>query len=104
MFFYLQHVGPSKKGRGPTNLFEVHARKLEDRVAIYCNDLGQPIGPEKARKELTRFLGTIAHDYNWAPLTYTDWHKVPNKDKIWEYVNVSSSMMSSFFCMLLIFY
>ncbi|KAL2929547.1 Phosphoribosylformylglycinamidine synthase subunit PurL, partial [Bienertia sinuspersici] len=68
-------------------MFEVHARKFEDRVAIYCNDKGQPIGPKKARNELTRFLGTIAHDYNWAPLTYTNWQKVPDKDKIWEYVN-----------------
>ncbi|KAL2894164.1 Tethering factor for nuclear proteasome STS1, partial [Bienertia sinuspersici] len=76
-----------KNGRGPTNMFEVHARKWEDRVAIYCNDKGQPIGPKKARNELTSLLGTIAHDYNWAPLTYTNWQKVPNKVKIWEYVN-----------------
>ncbi|KAL2921982.1 Neurogenic locus notch-like protein 1, partial [Bienertia sinuspersici] len=68
-------------------MFEVHARKWEDRVAIYCNDKGQPIGPKKAWNELTRFLGTIAHDYNWAPLTYTNWQKVSDKDKIWEYVN-----------------
>ncbi|KAL2902668.1 Phosphoribosylformylglycinamidine synthase subunit PurL [Bienertia sinuspersici] len=68
-------------------MFEVHARKFEDRVAIYCNDKGQPIGPKKARNELTRFLGTIAHDYDWAPLTYTNWQEVPDKDKIWEYVN-----------------
>ncbi|KAL2929753.1 putative cysteine-rich repeat secretory protein 31 [Bienertia sinuspersici] len=67
-------------------MFEVHARKFEDRVAIYCNDKGQPIGPKKARNELTRFVGTIAYDYNWAPLTYTNWQKVPDKDKIWEYV------------------
>ncbi|KAL2942821.1 Tethering factor for nuclear proteasome STS1, partial [Bienertia sinuspersici] len=80
-------VASKKNGRGPTNIFEVHARKWEDRVAIYCNDKGQPIGPKKARNELTRFLGTIAHDYNWAPLTYTNWQKVLNKDKIWEYVN-----------------
>uniref|UniRef100_A0A803NA32 Transposase n=1 Tax=Chenopodium quinoa TaxID=63459 RepID=A0A803NA32_CHEQI len=78
---------PKKKGRGPSNLFDVHARKWEDRVTIYCNDKGQPIGPEKARKELTRFLGTIAHDYNWAPLTYTNWKKVPKKEKICEFVN-----------------
>uniref|UniRef100_A0A803NA30 Transposase, Ptta/En/Spm, plant n=1 Tax=Chenopodium quinoa TaxID=63459 RepID=A0A803NA30_CHEQI len=78
---------PKKKGRGPSNLFDVHARKWEDRVTIYCNGKGQPIGPEKARKELTRLLGSIAHDYNWAPLTYTYWKKVPNKEKIWEFVN-----------------
>uniref|UniRef100_A0A803LVL4 Uncharacterized protein n=1 Tax=Chenopodium quinoa TaxID=63459 RepID=A0A803LVL4_CHEQI len=78
---------PKKKGRGPTNLFDVHARKWEDRVAIYCNDKGQAIGTEKARKELIRFLGTIAHDYNWAPLTYTNWKQVPNKEKILEFVN-----------------
>ncbi|KAL2934987.1 Protein phosphatase PP2A regulatory subunit A [Bienertia sinuspersici] len=70
-------------------MFEVRARKFEDGVAIYCNDKGQAIGPKKTRNELTRFLGTIAHDYNWAPLTYTNWQKVPDKDKIWEYVNRS---------------
>ncbi|XP_056697857.1 uncharacterized protein [Spinacia oleracea] len=80
-----QH-GAKKKGRGPTNMFDVHARKFEARVPIYCNDKGQPRGPEKHRKELTRFLGTIARDYDWAPLTYTNWQKVPNKDKVWEYV------------------
>ncbi|XP_021718807.1 uncharacterized protein LOC110686496 [Chenopodium quinoa] len=82
--------GPIKKTRGPTNMFEVHARKWEDRVAIYCNDKGQPIGPSKAKDELSLFLGTIVRDQNWAPLIYTDWHKVPNKDKIWEYVQVNS--------------
>ncbi|KAL2900413.1 Breast cancer type 1 susceptibility protein-like protein, partial [Bienertia sinuspersici] len=76
-----------KNGHGLTNMFEVHARKFEDRVAIYCNDKGQPIGPKKARNKMTGFLGTIAHDYNWAPLTYTNWQKFPDKDKIWEYVN-----------------
>ncbi|XP_056692457.1 uncharacterized protein [Spinacia oleracea] len=30
---------------------------------------------KKDRKELTRFLGTIAHDYNWAPFTYTNCKK-----------------------------
>ncbi|XP_056695462.1 uncharacterized protein [Spinacia oleracea] len=85
-FSYVLGWGAKNKGRGPTNMFEVHARKLEARVLIYCNDKGQPIGPEKDRKELTRFLGTIAHDYNWAPLTDTNWQKVLNKDKIWEYV------------------
>lgn len=71
-------------------MFDVHARKWEDRVTIYCNDKGQPVGPEKAKDELSLFLGTIARDHTWAPLTYTDWHQVPNKDKMWEYVNVSS--------------
>ncbi|KAH9604374.1 hypothetical protein KSS87_019263 [Heliosperma pusillum] len=30
--------------------------------------------------------GTIARDYSYAPLIIDNWRKVPNKDKIWEYV------------------
>ncbi|KAJ8446481.1 hypothetical protein Cgig2_028448 [Carnegiea gigantea] len=77
-----------KKHRGPTLLFDVHARALEDRVPIFFNEHGQPIGPtEKACDEFSKFLGTIAYEHSWVPLIYTNWHKVPDKDKMWEYVN-----------------
>ncbi|KAJ8429975.1 hypothetical protein Cgig2_029601 [Carnegiea gigantea] len=73
---------------GPTLLSDVHARKLEDRVPIFFNEHGHPIGPtEKACDEFSKFLGTIAHEHLWAPLIYTNWHKVPDKDKMWGYVN-----------------
>ncbi|KAJ8426257.1 LOW QUALITY PROTEIN: hypothetical protein Cgig2_030551 [Carnegiea gigantea] len=79
---------PIKKHRGPTMLFEVHARKMEDRVVVLFNDKGQPIGPtDKVVNEFSKFLGTIAHDYTWAPLIDTNWSKVPHKDEMWGYVN-----------------
>lgn len=53
-------------------MFDVHARTWEQRVPIYCNGLGQPVGPENVVKELGKFLGTIARDQTWAPLTYTN--------------------------------
>lgn len=68
----------------------VHTRK--EREVIICNEFGQPIGPTTTEKDIvgkfSRFLGTIARNYSYAPLTYNSWHKVPNKDKIWEYVLV----------------
>ncbi|KAL4564766.1 hypothetical protein LXL04_028837 [Taraxacum kok-saghyz] len=36
--------------------------------------------------KFSRFLGTIARTHSYAPLTCASWHKVPHKDKIWEYV------------------
>ena len=70
-------------------LFEVHARKMEDRVVALFNDKGQPIRhTDKVVNEFSKFLGTIAHDYTWAPLIYTNWSKVPHKDEMWGYVNV----------------
>ena len=53
MIFYLfcmiMNIDPVKKHKGPTLMSEVHARKFEDRVPIFCNEHGQPIGPtEKA--------------------------------------------------------
>ncbi|KAJ8433394.1 LOW QUALITY PROTEIN: hypothetical protein Cgig2_028994 [Carnegiea gigantea] len=79
---------PVKKHRGPTMLFKVHARKMEDRVVVLFNDKGQPIGPtNKAVNEFSKFLGTIAHDYTWAPLIYTNWRKekyiIPSSAKKW---------------------
>ncbi|KAJ8446480.1 hypothetical protein Cgig2_028447 [Carnegiea gigantea] len=66
-------------------LSDVHARTLEDRVPIFFNEHGQPIGPiEKAYDEFSKFLGTIAHEHSWVPLIYTNWHKVLDKDKMWD--------------------
>ncbi|XP_035834063.1 uncharacterized protein LOC110885587 [Helianthus annuus] len=85
------HLVTSKsKSRGPTMLHVVHMQSIHERKVIKCNKYGQPIGPETAEKdvagEFSRFLGTIARNYDYAPLTYASWHKVPNKDRIWQYV------------------
>ncbi|KAJ8421379.1 hypothetical protein Cgig2_001121 [Carnegiea gigantea] len=70
----------SKNHRGPTLLYNVHARKLENHVPIFLNEHGQPVEPTD------KFLGTIAHEHLWEPLIYINWHKVPNRDKMWEFV------------------
>ncbi|KAJ0578411.1 putative transposase, Ptta/En/Spm, plant [Helianthus annuus] len=76
--------------RGPTMLHLVHTRKVNEREVIICNEFGQPVGPATKEKDIvgkfSRFLGTIARNHSYAPLTYSSWHKVPHKDKIWEYV------------------
>ncbi|PWA77943.1 transposase, Ptta/En/Spm [Artemisia annua] len=69
-------------------MHNIHTRNL--REAIICNEFGQPIGPVTEEKDVvgkfSRFLGTIARTYSYAPLIYNSWHKVPNKDRMWEYV------------------
>uniref|UniRef100_A0A803N453 Uncharacterized protein n=1 Tax=Chenopodium quinoa TaxID=63459 RepID=A0A803N453_CHEQI len=71
-------------------MHKVHMRPLENREAIILNEFGQPIGPVTPEKdtpsEFSRFLGTIARDYGYAPLIYNSWHYVPNKENTWEYV------------------
>ncbi|KAK9073729.1 hypothetical protein SSX86_006323 [Deinandra increscens subsp. villosa] len=78
------------KKRGPTMLHLVHTRRVDEREIIICNEFGQPVGPVTKEKDVvgkfSRFLGTIARNNNYAPLIHTSWKKVPNKDKIWEYV------------------
>ena len=76
-------------------LFEVHARKMEDRVVALFNDKGQPIRhTDKVVNEFSKLLGTIAHDYAWPPLIYTNWSKVPHKDEMQGYVIVRFLMTS----------
>ncbi|KAL8228082.1 hypothetical protein R6Q57_015666 [Mikania cordata] len=78
------------KKRGPTMLHVVHMLKVDDRELITCNEFGQPVGPVTNEKNVvgrfSRFLGTIARNNSYAPLIYSSWHKVPHKDKIWEYI------------------
>ncbi|KAL8249435.1 hypothetical protein R6Q59_006303 [Mikania micrantha] len=84
-----QGISQSKK-RGPTMLHVVHTRKVDDREVIICNEFGQPVGPVTNEKDIvgrfSRFLGTIARNHSYAPLIHSSWHKVPHKDKIWDYV------------------
>ncbi|KAJ8431662.1 hypothetical protein Cgig2_008594 [Carnegiea gigantea] len=39
--------------------------------------------------------GTIAHDYTWAPLVYTNWSKVSHKDEMWGNINEKYIIPSS---------
>ncbi|KAK9075540.1 hypothetical protein SSX86_003865 [Deinandra increscens subsp. villosa] len=78
------------KKRGPTMLHKIHTRSIDERQVIICNEFGQPIGPvvngENIAGKFSRFLGTIARNHRLASLTHASWHKVPSKEKMWEYV------------------
>ncbi|GJX54162.1 transposase, Ptta/En/Spm [Tanacetum coccineum] len=78
------------KKRGPTMMHNIHTREFDRREAIICNEFKQPIGPSTKENDVvgkfSRFLGTIARTYSYCPLTYSSWHKVPDKDRMWEYV------------------
>ncbi|KAL7610431.1 hypothetical protein Lser_V15G11669 [Lactuca serriola] len=56
-----------------------------ERIKITNNELGQPVGPGAAQS--TTFVGVIACDVNFAPLTY-NWKKIPpeNKENMWQKV------------------
>ena len=83
LFCIILNIDLVKRHTGPTLLSDVHARKFEDRIPIFCNEHGQSIGPiKKACDEFGKFLGTVAHEHSWAPLIYTDWRKVLDKDKM----------------------
>ncbi|KAL2900970.1 Solute carrier family 12 member 7 [Bienertia sinuspersici] len=88
----LNSAPKKKKGRGPTKLPHVHARKMNERPVMILNSHGQPIGPtKKLVSEYSLFLGTLARNPEFLPLNYCDWPNIPDhdKDKVWEYVQVS---------------
>ncbi|KAF7800853.1 putative transposase [Senna tora] len=83
--------GTSKKRtRGQTSCKNIHARSFEEREEVILNDDGQPIGPrEKTVKDLSLFLGTMARNSTFCPLTYTNLKAMPSelKDHMWKYIN-----------------
>ncbi|KAF7801004.1 hypothetical protein G2W53_044478 [Senna tora] len=72
--------GTSKKRtRGKTSCKNIYARSVEEREEVILNDDGQPIGPhEKTVKDLSLFLGTMARNSTFCPLTYTNWKAMPS--------------------------
>ncbi|KAL7582153.1 hypothetical protein Lser_V15G46198 [Lactuca serriola] len=79
-----------KKHRGPTRCLALF--NTMERIKITTNELGQPVGPGAA--QLTTFVGVIARDVNFAPLTY-NWKKIPpeNKENMWQKVLVGASLI-----------
>src|SRR5215471_6968709 len=89
--FNIFFVGNSSKikKRGPTSCYKIHASTLEEREEVTLNRFGQPIGPtERVVSNLSMFLGSIARNSDWCPLNYTNWKAVPDKEGIWNYVQV----------------
>ncbi|KMS96128.1 hypothetical protein BVRB_001970 [Beta vulgaris subsp. vulgaris] len=66
---------------------DVHEWTVDDRKPIILNEMGKPIGPDKKTLDkFSRFLGTLARNCSLAPLNKLNWHKVLDKDRIWEFV------------------
>ncbi|GKA24414.1 hypothetical protein Tco_0710447, partial [Tanacetum coccineum] len=78
------------KKRGPTMMHGIHVREFDARETIVCNKFGQPIRPVTKERDIVGqfswFLGTIARNASYAPLTYSSWSKVPDKEMMWKYV------------------
>ncbi|GKC79220.1 hypothetical protein Tco_1129994 [Tanacetum coccineum] len=71
-------------------MHNIHTQEFDICKVIICNEFGQPIRPSTKENDVvekfSRFLGTIARTSSYCPLTYNSWHKVPDKDRMWEYV------------------
>lgn len=79
-----------KRRRGPTMLLNVQTRPFSERKPIFLNEFNQPIGPDDATlNEFSYFFGTVSRKEIFAQLNYADWRKVPRKQEIWEFVNIS---------------
>ena len=65
----------------------------DERLTVNWNKLGQP--DDKLATKLSSFIGTIVCDGKNAPLTYKNWHKVPEhyKDHIWALVQVNDTIL-----------
>ncbi|KAL2933484.1 Ubiquitin-like modifier-activating enzyme ATG7 [Bienertia sinuspersici] len=99
LYHHIPCAAPKKKGRGPTKLPHVHAHKIDERPLLILNSYGQPIGPTKQLlSEYSLFLGTLARNPEFLPLNYCDWPSIPDhdKDKVWEYVQVSVTPILTF--------
>ncbi|KAK4401997.1 Ankyrin repeat, bromo and BTB domain-containing protein DDB [Sesamum angolense] len=59
-----------------------------DRIPIPTNAQGLPVGPHA--QKLVSFLGTLARNGHFLPLTYLDWRHVPSEKKknMWEKVQL----------------
>ena len=83
----MKEVRPCEK----TLCKNIHARSLEKQVEVTF-ERGQVIRPsDKFIIELSFFLGIIARNLTFCPLTYTSWNALldDNKKCMWDYVNVS---------------
>ncbi|XP_058068729.1 uncharacterized protein LOC131218062 [Magnolia sinica] len=75
-----------RRSRGPTRCHQVWNMREGQHIFITTNNLGQPVNENVSK--LTNFLGTIARNGDYAPLTYSNWRVVPNekKDDMYELV------------------
>ncbi|CAO2841031.1 unnamed protein product [Amaranthus hypochondriacus] len=68
-----------EKRRGPTLMTHIWNQPIEKRIVVRWNKYWQPVGDEASM--LANFLGTISRNPRLCCLKYSDWRKVPKKDK-----------------------
>ena len=60
----------------------------DEKVVVKVKNDATPIGDESCC--LTRFIGTMVHSPNLAPINYTSWHEMVNakKEEMWNTLEV----------------
>ncbi|KAJ8628112.1 hypothetical protein MRB53_021419 [Persea americana] len=65
----------ARRTRGPNRCIALTNQR--ERIVVGCNEYGQPIGRNK--RLLSSYIGIIARDGQKAPLTYSDWRRIPEE-------------------------
>ncbi|GMI64769.1 hypothetical protein HRI_000146200 [Hibiscus trionum] len=68
-----------KKVRGATLMPDIWELPEGQRVNVKINNLYQPVGEESTC--LCRFIGTMVRKAEFAPISYLNWHEMPNNKK-----------------------
>ncbi len=63
-----------RRTRGPTRAQDVWSLREDEKIAVQCNELGQPI--KRAASILSTFLGSVARKGQLCPLNYTKWNEM----------------------------
>jgi hypothetical protein len=95
-----------EKRRGPTLMTDIWNQPIEKRIVVRWNKYWQPVGDEASM--LANFLGTIARNPRLCCLKYSDWRKVPKKDKerlldivkVFHYLSIISKKSHIMLCLL----
>lgn len=90
----------SKRKRGKTKMNHIH--NTTTKRVITLNDVGQPVscGGKNSVLEFSNFLGTTLRQF--VSLTCASWHEVPDKELLWEYVQVNYICFKSCIVLLLV--
>ncbi|KAK9062426.1 hypothetical protein SSX86_019612 [Deinandra increscens subsp. villosa] len=75
----MEDNGDVKKGRGYTQKFDIWKMKSTERICVTFDKFGQPVGDEG--RELGQYLGTLVRMAKNVSVEYSDWRKVPIKNK-----------------------
>ena len=95
-YFIETCLGAPKKVRGHTQKAEIWKMNTTERIDVTFNDHGQPVGEEG--KELVQYLGILVRMADHVSIEYSDWRKVPMKNKEDMYSLVKVCLLSNMIC------